>query len=144
MRAEEKVVGAVPTGLFIGGAWRPAETGATFAVEDPSTGRGARRGRRRLSRRRHAAPWTPPRKAQAAWAAVPPRERSDILRRAYDLLLERQEDLALLMTLEMGKPLAEARGEIAYAAEFFRWFSEEAVRIDGGFRSRPTARAACW
>ena len=75
---------------------------------------------------------------------MPPRERSDILRRAYDLLLERKEELALLMTLEMGKPLAEARGEIVYAAEFFRWFSEEAVRIDGGFASPPTARAVCW
>jgi succinate-semialdehyde dehydrogenase/glutarate-semialdehyde dehydrogenase len=71
---------------------------------------------------------------------VPPRERSDILRRAYDLLLERTEDLALLMTLEMGKPLSEARGEIAYAAEFFRWFSEEAVRIDGGFAVAPNGQ----
>ena len=79
-------------------------------------------------------------KAQPAWAAVPARDRSDILRRAYDLLLERQEDLALLMTLEMGKPLAEARGEIVYAAEFFRWFSEEAVRIDGGFSVAPNGQ----
>jgi succinate-semialdehyde dehydrogenase/glutarate-semialdehyde dehydrogenase len=79
-------------------------------------------------------------KAQPGWAAVPPRERSDILRRAYELLLERQEDLALLMTLEMGKPLAEARGEIAYGAEFFRWFSEEAVRVDGGYAVAPNGQ----
>jgi succinate-semialdehyde dehydrogenase/glutarate-semialdehyde dehydrogenase len=79
-------------------------------------------------------------KVQPAWAAVPPRERSDILRRAYDLLLERKENLALLMTLEMGKPLAEARGEISYAAEFFRWFSEEAVRIEGGFAVAPNGQ----
>jgi succinate-semialdehyde dehydrogenase / glutarate-semialdehyde dehydrogenase len=133
---EEKVVSSVPSGLFIGGAWRPAESGATFPVEDPSTGRV-------LTDVADASPadgmqaLEAATKAQPAWAAVPPRERSDILRRAYDLLLERKETLALLMTLEMGKPLAEARGEIAYAAEFFRWFSEEAVRIEGGFAVAP-------
>ena len=136
---EEKVVGAVPNGLFIGGAWRPSETGATFTVEDPST-------RQVLAEVADASPadgmqaLEAASKAQPSWAAVPPRERSDILRRAYDLLLERQEDLALLMTLEMGKPLAEARGEIVYAAEFFRWFSEEAVRIDGGFSVAPNGQ----
>ena len=136
---EEKVVGAVPSGLFIGGAWRPAETGATFAVEDPSN-------RRVLAEVADASPadgmqaLEAASKAQPGWAAVSPRERSDILRRAHDLLLERQEDLALLMTLEMGKPIAEARGEIAYAAEFFRWFSEEAVRIDGGFAVAPNGQ----
>jgi succinate-semialdehyde dehydrogenase / glutarate-semialdehyde dehydrogenase len=136
---EEKVVRAVPTGLFIGGTWRPAESGATFKVEDPSTGRV-------LAEVADASPadgmeaLAAAAKAQASWAAVPPRERSDILRRAYDLLLERQEDLALLMTLEMGKPLAEASGEIVYAAEFFRWFSEEAVRIEGGFSVAPNGQ----
>ena len=68
---------------------------------------------------------------QKDWAATSPRERSEILRRAYDLIMARQDELALIMTTEMGKPLAEAKGEVAYAAEFFRWFSEEAVRIDG-------------
>jgi len=136
---EEKVVGAVPTGLFVGGQWRPAESGATFPVEDPST-------RRVLAEVADASPadgmqaLEAASEAQPAWAAVPPRERSDILRRAYDLLLERQEDLALLMTLEMGKPLAEARGEVAYAADFFRWFSEEAVRIEGGFAVAPNGQ----
>jgi len=136
---EQKVVGAVPTGLFIGGEWQPAENGATFAVDDPSTGQ-------KLAEVADASPADGLRaldaaeKAQPAWAAVPPRERSDILRRAYDILLERKEDLALLMTLEMGKPLAEARGEIAYAAEFFRWFSEEAVRIDGGYAVAPNGQ----
>ncbi|WP_019809124.1 NAD-dependent succinate-semialdehyde dehydrogenase, partial [Saccharomonospora halophila] len=75
--------------------------------------------------------------AQADWAAHPPRERGEILRRSYEALMARQDELALLMTLEMGKPLAEARGEIAYAAEFFRWFAEEAVRIDGGYAVAP-------
>ncbi len=136
---EEKVVRSVPTGLFIGGEWRPAESGATFSVEDPSNGRV-------LAQVADATPADGMRaleaaaKAQSSWAAVPPRERSDILRRAYDLLLERKEDLALLMTLEMGKPLTEARGEIVYAAEFFRWFSEEAVRIDGGFSVAPNGQ----
>jgi succinate-semialdehyde dehydrogenase/glutarate-semialdehyde dehydrogenase len=133
---EEKVVEAVPTGLFIGGTWGPADGGSTFTVEDPST-------RRVLTRVADASPTDGMRaleaasNAQRSWAAVPPRERSEILRRAYEVLMERQEDLALLMTLEMGKPLAEARGEVAYAAEFFRWFSEEAVRIDGGFAVPP-------
>jgi succinate-semialdehyde dehydrogenase / glutarate-semialdehyde dehydrogenase len=136
---EATVVDAVPSGLLIGGAWRPAESGATFAVEDPSTGRV-------LAQVADASPadgmlaLEAAAKAQTSWAAVPPRERSDILRRAYDLLLERKEDLALLMTLEMGKPLAEARGEVVYAAEFFRWFSEEAVRIDGGFQVAPNGQ----
>jgi succinate-semialdehyde dehydrogenase/glutarate-semialdehyde dehydrogenase len=133
---EQEVVGAVPTDLFIDGQWQPAENGATFAVEDPSTGK-------ELARVADATPADGLRaldaaaKAQAGWAAVPPRERGDILRRAYELLVERQEDLALLMTLEMGKPLGEARGEVSYAAEFFRWFSEEAVRIDGGYAVAP-------
>jgi succinate-semialdehyde dehydrogenase/glutarate-semialdehyde dehydrogenase len=135
----QDIVGSVPTDLFIEGQWRPAENGATFAVEDPSTGdvlahvadATAADGLRALD----AAA-----KAQPDWAAVAPRERSDILRRAYDLLLGRQEELAVLMTLEMGKPLAEARGEIAYAAEFFRWFAEEAVRIDGGFATAPNGQ----
>ena len=136
---EQKVVGAVPTGLFIGGEWQPAENGATFTVEDPSTGR-------TLAEVADASPADGLRaldaaeKAQPGWAAVPPRERSDILRRAYDILLERKEELALLMTLEMGKPITEARGEIAYAAEFFRWFSEEAVRIDGGYAVAPNGQ----
>src|SRR5829696_2436447 len=136
---EEKVIGMVPTGLLIGGEWGPAENGATFAVEDPSTGKV-------LAEVADASPADGLRaldaaaKAQPALAAVPPRERSEILRRGYELLLERQEELALLMTLEMGKPLAEARGEIAYAAEFFRWFSEEAVRIDGGYAVAPNGQ----
>jgi succinate-semialdehyde dehydrogenase / glutarate-semialdehyde dehydrogenase len=136
---EQKVVGAVPTGLFIDGQWQSAENGATFAVEDPSTGK-------ELARVADASPADGLRaldaaaKAQPAWAAVAPRERSEILRRAFELLVERQEDLALLMTLEMGKPLAEARGEVAYAAEFFRWFSEEAVRIDGGYAVAPNGQ----
>ena len=136
---ERQVVSAVPTGLLIGGQWRPAATGATFSVEDPSTGQVLTEVADATSADALQA-LDAATKAQPGWAAVAPRERSEILRRAYDLLLERQEDLALLMTLEMGKPLPEARGEIAYAAEFLRWFSEEAVRIDGGYAVSPTGQ----
>ncbi|MFF3465240.1 NAD-dependent succinate-semialdehyde dehydrogenase [Streptomyces sp. NPDC002619] len=136
---ERAVVDAVPTGLFIGGGWRPAASGAVFAVEDPSVARPLRTvadadaadALDALSAA-HA--------AQEAWAAHPPRERGEILRRAYELIHARIDDLALLMTLEMGKPLAEARGEVAYAAEFFRWFAEEAVRIDGGYAVSPDGK----
>jgi succinate-semialdehyde dehydrogenase/glutarate-semialdehyde dehydrogenase len=134
--SETGVVDAVSKELFIGGKWVPATGGRTFAVHDPSTGEV-------LCEVADAAPedgiaaLDAAVAAQAGWAAVAPRERGEILRRAYDLLLARADELALLMTLEMGKPLAEARGEIVYAAEFFRWFAEEAVRIDGGYAVAP-------
>ena len=72
--------------------------------------------------------------AQADWAARPPRDRAEILRLAFDALMDQQDELALLMTLEMGKPVAESRTEVAYAAEFLRWFSEEAVRFEGSLQ----------
>ncbi|MEY7971313.1 NAD-dependent succinate-semialdehyde dehydrogenase [Saccharomonospora xinjiangensis] len=133
---ESSVVEAVTKELFIGGKWTPSTSGATFPVHDPATGAvlcevadaSAEDGMAALDAAASA---------QADWAAHPPRERGEILRRAYDALLARQEELALLMTLEMGKPLAESRGEVAYAAEFFRWFAEEAVRIDGGYAVAP-------
>ncbi|PWH07366.1 NAD-dependent succinate-semialdehyde dehydrogenase [Brachybacterium endophyticum] len=80
--------------------------------------------------------------AQDEWAKTLPRERSEILRRAYELCHERADDLAALMTLEMGKPLAESYGEVTYGAEFLRWFSEEAVRLPGRFRQAPSAQQA--
>ncbi|MFG3720729.1 NAD-dependent succinate-semialdehyde dehydrogenase [Streptomyces massasporeus] len=133
------VVRDVPKQLFIGGGWRDAESGRTLSVDNPATGE-------ELCRVADASPADGQRAvdaavaAQPAWAATPPRTRSEILRRAYDLITARTEDLALLMTLEMGKPLAEARAEVAYGAEFFRWFSEEAVRIDGGLMTAPDGR----
>src|SRR5205823_8060157 len=75
--------------------------------------------------------------SQQTWAETPPRERGEILRRAFELMHERSDDLALLMTLEMGKPLAESAAEVSYAAEFFRWFAEEAVRISGRYAMNP-------
>src|SRR5690606_23514447 len=75
--------------------------------------------------------------AGPAWAAQPPRVRSEILRRCYELMIERKEMLAQLISLENGKALPDARGEVAYAAEFFRWFSEEAVRLNGDIYTAP-------
>ena len=80
---------------------------------------------------------------QAEWGKTAPRERGEILRRAFEKLVERTDELALLMTLEMGKALAESKAEITYAAEFFRWFSEEAVRIEGRYAIPPRAPGAC-
>ncbi|MCK2032531.1 NAD-dependent succinate-semialdehyde dehydrogenase [Microbacterium sp. KSW4-4] len=133
---EQALLDSIPTGLFIGGEWIEGETGATFDVKDPSTNQVIRTmadatpadGIRALD----AAV-----AAQEEWAATAPRVRGEILRRAFDLVQERKEDLALLMTLEMGKPLAEARGEVAYGGEFLRWFSEEAVRISGRYGLNP-------
>jgi succinate-semialdehyde dehydrogenase/glutarate-semialdehyde dehydrogenase len=133
---ESAVLRGVPSGLWIGGAERPATGGATFPVDDPATGEV-------LAEVADATPedalaaLDAAVAAQEQWAEVPPRERGEILRRAFELMTARSEDLALLMTLEMGKPLAESRGEVAYAAEFFRWFSEEAVRIAGRWSVAP-------
>ncbi|HEY1973468.1 MAG TPA: aldehyde dehydrogenase family protein, partial [Pseudonocardia sp.] len=126
--------------LFIAGRWRDAEHGATFDVEDPATGKS-------LGQVADASPTDAiaaldaAAAAQEDWAATPPRARSEILRRAFDLVMGRQDELAALMTAEMGKPLTEARGEVAYAAEFLRWFSEEAVRIGGDFLLAPDGRS---
>lgn len=133
---EARVLAAVPTGLWLAGRSVPAASGVELAVEDPSTGRvlatvadadvaDATAG---LD---HAVA------AQESWAATAPRERGEVLRRAFELLRARADDFALLMTLEMGKPLVESRGEVAYAAEFLRWFSEEAVRIAGRWSTSP-------
>ncbi|WP_349864790.1 NAD-dependent succinate-semialdehyde dehydrogenase [Leifsonia sp. WHRI 6310E] len=132
---ESELLARVPDGLFIAGRW---EAGAQdpIQVQDPATGRVIKRianarpedGIRALDAAAEAA---------EAWAATPPRTRAEILRRAFDLLQERRDDFALLMTLEMGKPLAEANGEVTYGGEFLRWFSEEAVRIAGRYGSNP-------
>ncbi|WP_438354131.1 NAD-dependent succinate-semialdehyde dehydrogenase [Microbacterium sp. CJ88] len=137
--AERTLIDSIPRGLFIDGRWRDASTGGTFAVIDPSTGEELVRiadatvedGEAALAAA-HA--------AQASWARTAPRERAEILRRAFDAVTARADDFALLMTLEMGKPLAEARGEVAYGAEFLRWFSEETARISGRFATAPDGK----
>jgi succinate-semialdehyde dehydrogenase/glutarate-semialdehyde dehydrogenase len=133
---EASVVGAVQKHLFIAGEWRDADGGKTLPVEDPSTGSVIAEVADASPADGHAALDSAV-DAQPAWAATPPRDRGEILRRAFELITERADDLALVMTLEMGKPLSESRTEIAYAAEFFRWFSEESVRIAGRYSVAP-------
>jgi succinate-semialdehyde dehydrogenase/glutarate-semialdehyde dehydrogenase len=134
---ERAVLQRVPTELYIDGSWRPATGAGTLPIEDPSTGQ-------TLVEVADAQPadalaaLAAAAEHQAEWAAWAPRERGEILRRAYEALTARAEELALLMTLEMGKALGESRAEIAYAADFLRWFSEEAVRIHGRYMVNTT------
>ncbi|GGI38746.1 NAD-dependent succinate-semialdehyde dehydrogenase [Cnuibacter physcomitrellae] len=133
---EAALLEKIPTGLFIGGKWVDASDGGTFDVNDPATGK-------TLLTIASATPEDGKAAldaavaAQESWAATPARTRGEILRRAWELLQERKDEVALLMTLEMGKPLAEAYGEVTYGGEFLRWFSEEAVRISGRYGSNP-------
>src|SRR5215217_6924327 len=130
---EQSVIDQVAKQLYIGGEWRDASGGDTLPIEDPATGETLC----------EVADGTPEDAKtaldaavakQAEWAATPPNERSAILWRVFEALNERTDDLALLMTLEMGKALAESKAEIAYSAEFFRWFSGEALRTDGYYK----------
>src|SRR5664279_4725011 len=133
---ETQLLEAVPNQLFIGGEWVAATGNKTLDVTDPATGKvirsisdaSAEDGMRALD----AAV-----AAQDAWAATPARERGEILRRTFDLVQKHRDDIALLMTMEMGKPLSEAKGEVGYGGEFLRWFSEEAVRVSGSFGNTP-------
>ncbi|MFN2489519.1 MAG: NAD-dependent succinate-semialdehyde dehydrogenase [Actinomycetota bacterium] len=130
---EAKVVDDVAKGLYIDGRWSEASSGKSFGIEDPSTGQVlcevADADGGDAIRALDAAVT-----AQAEWAAQAPRARGEILRRAWETITERVDDLALLMTLEMGKSLAESKAEIAYGADFFRWFAEEATRIEGNYQ----------
>jgi succinate-semialdehyde dehydrogenase/glutarate-semialdehyde dehydrogenase len=133
---QKSLVDTVDTRLLIGGRWREASGGERFAVTDPSSG----------ATLTTCADGTPEdgiaalaaaHEAQAGWAATPPRDRGEILRSAFETLVSRTEEFATLMTLEMGKTVAEARGEVTYGAEFFRWFAEEAVRVHGRYSVAP-------
>ena len=118
------------TRCYVAGRWIEAEGGATLAVVNPATGRalgtvprmGAAETRRAIDAAAEAYP---------AWARRTAKERAAILRRWHELMLANREDLATLMTAEQGKPLAEARGEVAYAAAFIEWFAEEGKRLYG-------------
>jgi len=133
---ETDLLGQVPDGLYIGGQWRPATGGRTFAVTDPSTGETVKEiadasvedGVAALDAASEAFP---------SWSTTPARHRAEILRRAFDLLTERKDDFALLMTIEMGKPLKESAGEVTYGGEFLRWFSEEAAHVQGRYGANP-------
>src|SRR4051794_22835484 len=133
---EQSVVDAVPKKLYIGGEWREGSADGSISVEDPSTEEviaevadadGSDASDALASCVEH----------QAEWQHTAPRDRGEILRRAYELITERADDLALLMTLEMGKSIAESKAEITYASEFFRWFAEQAARIDGRYSVAP-------
>jgi len=133
---ESELLASVPDGLLVDGQWRPASDGARVDVLDPATGQvltsvasaSVADGLDALDAASRAFP---------GWAATPARERAELLRRAFDLLQERREEFALLMTLEMGKPLAEARAEVGYGAEFLRWFSESAAHVQGRYGANP-------
>jgi succinate-semialdehyde dehydrogenase/glutarate-semialdehyde dehydrogenase len=136
---EQQVVEAVPKQLYIDGNWVDGSGGETLAVEDPATGQTIAEVADATSEDALAALSAADSK-QAEWRDHPPRERGEILRRAFEAMSERADELALLMTLEMGKPIAESKAEINYAAEFFRWFSEEAVRIAGRYQVATTGK----
>ena len=134
--SETDLLNGVPDGLLIAGEWVPASGGGTLAVHDPSTGAVIKQIADATPDDAKAA-MDAAADAFAGWAATPARERAELLRRAFDLLQQRKEDFALLMTLEMGKPLAEARGEVAYGGEFLRWFSEETTHVQGRYGANP-------
>nr|WP_229715169.1 NAD-dependent succinate-semialdehyde dehydrogenase [Subtercola lobariae] len=133
---ESALLDSVPGLLYIGGEWVASESKATLTVSEPATGEV-------LKHIADASPTDGLRALDAAaasadeWAATAPRMRGEYLRSAFDLLQQRKDQFALLMTLEMGKPLSEAAGEVAYGSEFLRWFSEEAVRISGRYGQNP-------
>src|SRR3954452_25057634 len=130
---EQSVLDQVAKQLYIGGEWGDASGGDTLPIEDPATGETLCEVANGTAEDAQAALDAAVVK-QAEWATTPPNERSAILWRAFEMLNERADDLALLMTLEMGKTIAESKAEIAYSAEFFRWFSGEALRIDGYYK----------
>jgi succinate-semialdehyde dehydrogenase/glutarate-semialdehyde dehydrogenase len=135
---EQRILDEVPKQLYIGGQWRDGSKG-TIPVDDPATGE-------TLVEVADASVDDAKAALDAAvksgeeWAQHPPRERGEILRRAFETIIERTDQLALLMTLEMGKPLKESKAEIAYGAEFLRWFSEQTVRIDGRYAVAPNGQ----
>jgi succinate-semialdehyde dehydrogenase / glutarate-semialdehyde dehydrogenase len=137
--AERAALDGVPTKLLIGGRWRDASGGGTLTVEDPATQEPLIEVADAQVADALAALGAAADK-QAEWAETAPRERGEILRRSYQAIVEQADELALLMTLEMGKALAESKAEIAYAAEFFRWFSEEASRIHGRYMVNTTGK----
>ena len=135
---ERRVLEQVQTKLYIDGQWLDGG-GGRLTVEDPATGESLVDVADADAADADAALAAADR-AFATWKHTAPRERGDILRRANELMIERKDDLALLMTLEMGKPVTESAGEIVYAANFLRWYAEEAVRITGGSPRTRTAR----
>ena len=139
---EAALLAKVPTQLYINGAWVDSSSGATIDVLDPATGEVLAK-IADASVEDGKAAMDAAAAVQEEWAKTPPRVRGEMLRKAFERVQELKDEFALLMTLEMGKPLAEAIGEVNYGSEFLRWFSEEAVRITGRYGSNPegTGRA---
>ena len=136
---EKRVLDLVPTGLYINGIWRDASDGKTLDVFDPATGK--------LLKTIADASYEDGQEALAAahntqrsWAATAPRVRAELLRAAFEKVTAMSDDFAILMSLEMGKPFLEAKGEVAYGSEFLRWFSEEAVRVNGRYQTAPDGK----
>jgi succinate-semialdehyde dehydrogenase/glutarate-semialdehyde dehydrogenase len=133
---EADLIEKTPRLLYVGGSWREGGSAESFPVHDPSTNK-------ILTSVADATVEDAGLALDAAvaafpsWAAVAPRKRSEILLRCFETLMAESEEFALLITLEMGKPLVESRSEVAYAAEFFRWFAEEATRIQGRYSKAP-------
>lgn len=133
---EQELLDRIESGLKIGPAWERSANDKTLDVQDPATGEV-------LKTIADATVTDAVRAldaavdAQPGWANSPTRARSNVLRRAFDLLMERKDEFALLIAMEMGKPIAEARSEVSYGGEFLRWFSEEAVRVHGDYRQNP-------
>jgi succinate-semialdehyde dehydrogenase/glutarate-semialdehyde dehydrogenase len=131
------VMSKVPTDLFIGGTWRAASEGGRFDVTDPATGDVIAQVAD-ASAEDGLAAVAAAHEAGKAWAATPPRQRAEVLRRAWQLMTERADEIATLISLENGKALPDAKGEATYAAEFFRWYAEETVRMDGLVTTAPS------
>jgi succinate-semialdehyde dehydrogenase / glutarate-semialdehyde dehydrogenase len=139
MTPVSELIAVEHTDLYVGGAWVKGSDSQRIEVQDPASGEviasvasaTIEDARAAVDAAEEAAP---------AWARRPPRERAEILRRAFELMLRDKEKLAELMVRENGKPMAEARAEAAYAAEFFRWFSEEAVRNIGSLSIAPSGQ----
>ena len=136
---EKRVLDLVPTQLYLNGQWVDAEGGKTLDVHDPATGKkllsiadaSYADGQKAIAASHEA---------QAEWARTAPRVRAELLRAAFEKVTAMADEFAILMSLEMGKPFAEAKGEVAYGAEFLRWFSEEAARINGRYQTAPDGK----
>jgi succinate-semialdehyde dehydrogenase / glutarate-semialdehyde dehydrogenase len=136
---EKRVLDMVPKGIYINGKWQDACDGETLDVIDPATGK-VLATIADASAADGMAAMDAADKAQAEWAKTAPRYRAELLRSAFEKVAAMADDFALLMSLEMGKPVAEAKGEVAYGNEFIRWFSEEAVRVTGRYGTAPDGK----
>ena len=137
----DRLINSIPTNLYIGGQWVPAADGNRIAVVDPAT-------EKVIAEVASGAPddatvaVDAAFEAGAGWAATAPRVRAEVLRKAFEMMTARREDLATIISREEGKTLAESLGEVAYAAEFFRWYAEEAPRTMGQIGRSPAGASA--